>query len=561
MTAQRLVMAGCIALALYLALVPLVFLVHQSFHATTTAGGTGAVTLDNYRAFADPHAWRLFANSIVFAAGSALFAFVVGTTLAWINERSNAPFKRTLFALSIVPLVIPGVLFVVAWILLASPKIGLVNLVLQRMLGTDVAFVDVYTMGGMIFVDGLHQSPIAFLLMSAAFRAMDPALEESALTSGARLPRVAWQITMKLAWPAACAAVLLLFVRAIESFEVPAMLGTPAGLEVFTSAIYKAMHQYPGRTGLASAYAIALLLLAAIALLLQFRVSRRTFAHVTVTGRGYRQRPIDLGRWRHAAGALAIAYALVIVGLPLLVLAWASFQRFYSVPSMQALATASLEPYRTVLAFPALGQAVVNSLVLAASCATIVIVLAAVLAWIAVRSRLPGRAALDTLVSLPMVVPGIVLGLAIMLVYLQIPLGLYGTLGILLVAYVTRFLPYGMRYATASLVQVHRELEESAMLSGASWARTFRRIVLPLVAPGLLAGWIYVAIVSLRELSTSILLYSPGSEVLAIVVWELWENGQYTALSALGVMYIAALLGLTLLAHRFSSAISAPTAR
>jgi iron(III) transport system permease protein len=167
-----------------------------------------------------------------------------------------------------------------------------------------------------------------------------------------------------------------------------------------------------------------------------------------------------------------------------------------------------------------------------------------------VRSRLPGRVALDGIASLPIAIPGIVLGLAIMIVYLKLPVGIYGTLWILLVAYVTRFLPYGLRYASASLVQIHRELEESAAISGASWAVTFRRIVLPLIRPGLVAGWIYVAIVSMRELSTSILLYGPGTEVLPVVVWELWENGQYTGLSALGVMFIAALLGMAMLAYR-----------
>ena len=191
---------------------------------------------------------------MTFAAGAALLALVVGTTLAWMNERTNTPFKTLFFALAIIPLVIPGILFTVSWIMLASPKIGLINLALQRLTGSDIVFVDVYTMAGMIFVDGLHYSPMAFLLMTATFRSMDPALEEQAAMSGASVLQVARRITLRLAWPAALGSLLILFVRAIESFEVPALLGLPVGIHVYTSAIYQAIHQYPSRIGLAAAY-------------------------------------------------------------------------------------------------------------------------------------------------------------------------------------------------------------------------------------------------------------------------------------------------------------------
>jgi iron(III) transport system permease protein len=544
------VIALCVALTVYLGVVPLGFLVWQSFFTPQSAASAARFTFDNYRtAYASAETWILFWNSLRFAAGAAAIAFLIGTALAWMNERTNTPFKGLFFALSVIPLVIPGILFTVAWILLGSPKIGLVNLLFRKIFETNAVFIDVYSLGGMMWVDGLHYSPVAFLLMSAAFRAMDPALEESALMSGAGVLQVARRVTLPLAWPAVFATLLILFVRALESFEVPALLGLPVGLQVFTSAIYEAMHRYPANTGLASAYAVTLLLITSGGVYFQSRLSSRGSRYATVTGKGFRPRTLDLGRWRYLTTATFLLYFFLIVVLPFLVLLWSSLQPFYSVPSAAALKRLTLEPYRTVLDYPSLGTSVWNSLLLGVAAATLIMLVSSVICWIVVKTRLPGRWLLDNVASLPMVFPGIVLGLSIMVLYLNVPIGVYGTIWIMLIAYVTRFMPYGLRYNTTSMLQIHKELEESAAMSGASWGTSFARIVLPLLKPGLVAGWIYILIVSVRELSSSILLYSPGNEVLSIVVWELWENGQYVELSALGVMFILGLFVLVLAAH------------
>jgi iron(III) transport system permease protein len=540
----------CVALTVYLGVVPLGFLLWQSFFTPQTAAKAAEFTLRNYQdAYASAETWVLFWNSIQFAAGTALLSFFLGTLLAWMNERTNTPFKSLFFALSIIPLIIPGILFTVAWILLGSPKIGLINLTVQRLLDSDVVLFNVYSMAGMIWVDALHYSPIAFLLMTAALRSMDPALEESAVMSGASVLQVVSKVTLPLVWPAIFATLLILFVRAIESFEVPALLGLPVGIHVFTSAIYQAVHRYPSQVGLASAYAVTLLAITTFGVYFQSRLSSRGSRYATMTGKGFRPRPIDLGRWRYLTVAVFLVYFLLIVVLPFAVLLWSSLQSYYSVPSMQALSRLTLEPYRTILGYPSLARSVWNSLLLALGSATLIMLVTSVICWIVVKTRLPGRWLLDNIASLPMVFPGIVLGLSIMILYLYLPIGVYGTIWILLIAYVTRFMPYGLRYNTTSMLQIHKELEESAAMSGASWATTFRRIILPLLKPGLLAGWIYIMIVSIRELSSSILLYSPGTEVLSILVWELWENGQYVELSALGVMFILALFVLVLAAQ------------
>jgi iron(III) transport system permease protein len=540
----------CVAFTVYIAVVPLGFLLWQSFFTPQTASKAAEFTFGNYvTAYASSDTARLFFTSLRYAVGVALFSFCVGTTLAWMNERTNTPFKSLFYAMALIPLVIPGILFTVAWILLGSPKIGIVNLLLMNWFNLDTPVFDIYSMWGMIWVDGLHYSPMAFLLMTAAFRSMDPSLEESAMMSGANVFQVIWHVTLKLAWPAIFATFLILFVRAIESFEVPALLGLPVGIEVFTSSIYQAIHRYPSQVGLASSYAITLLLITSVGIFFVSRLSSSGSKYSTMTGKGFRPRQIDLGRWRWAAAGIFFVYFSFIVALPFAVLLWSSLQKFYAVPSIEALKNLTLDPYRFILNYPNLGHTVWNSVLLSVGSATLIMLITSVICWIVVKTKLPGRWILDNLASLPLVFPGLVLGLALMIFYLNVDAGIYGTMWIMFIAYVTRFMPYGLRFNTTSMMQIHKELEESSAMSGASWSTTFTRIILPLLKPGLLAGWIYIVIVSIRELSSSILLYSPGTEVVSIVIWELWENGQYVELSALGVMFILALFALVMVAQ------------
>lgn len=548
--AKWLIIGGCVLLVAWIALVPLIFLVWQSFMTPDTAYAPAQFTWDNYiEAYTSADALPLFGNSLVFAGCTALFSLVLGTFLAWMNERTNTPLKRLFYAITIIPLVVPSILFTVSWIMLASPKIGIINLVLQSLFQTDYVFVNVYSMAGMVLVDGLHYAPVSFLLMTAALRSMDPALEESAIMSGASITAVARRVTLPLVWPALLSVFLILFVRAIESFEVPALLGLPVGIEVFTSSIYEAIHQYPSNIGLASAHAITLLLVTSGGIYMQSRLSSRSGRYATVSGKGFRPRVMDVGRWRYLLSGLFLLYVFLVVVLPFVVLLWSSLQKYYSVPTWAALKTVSFGAYRTVLDYPGFLTAVQNSATLAIGSATGIMLVTSVICWIVVKTKIPGRWLLDNLASLPMVFPGLVLGLSIMICYLTFDIGIYGSIWILLIAYVTRFMPYGMRYNTISMLQIHKELEESAAMSGASWFATFRRIVLPLLKPGMLAGWIYIVIVSIRELSSSILLYSPGSEVVSILIWDFWQNGQYVELSAFGVMIILFLFTFVMVAQ------------
>lgn len=461
------VIGGATLVVAWLTLIPLGFLFWQSFHTSGTMQEPAVLTMENYiTAFESAESLVLMGNSLQFAFFTAAFALVVGTFFAWVNERTNTPFKSLFFAMSIIPLIIPGILFTVSWIMLASPQIGILNTIFGR-------WFNIYSMAGMVWVDGLHYAPIAFLLVTAAFRSMDPSLEESAMMSGASVVQTAFKVTLKLAWPAILAAFIILFIRAIESFEVPALLGLPIGLRVFTSAIYDAVHSYPSNIGLASAYAIVLLLITSVGIYYQSRLSNQGSKYSTVTGKGFRPRVADIGRWRYLTGGIFILYVVLVVGLPFLVLLWASLQRYYSVPSWNAVQNLSFDAYAKVLAYPGFYTAVWNSIKLAIGGATIVMLLTSIICWITIRTKIQGRWLLDVLASLPLVFPGIVLGLSLMVFYLNFDIGIYATLWIMLMAYVIKFLPYGMRYNATSMVQIHKELEESAAMSGASWLMTF----------------------------------------------------------------------------------------
>ena len=394
--------------------------------------------------------------------------------------------------------------------------------------------IDVFSIWGMIWVEGLQLSPIVFLLMVASFRSMDPSLEESALMSGAGRWKVFRMITVPLARPAIVAAILIMVVRSLESFEVPALLGLQNGTYVFTSRIYFVLRDYPPDLSAAGALAIGLLAIAIIGVVISNYAGRASKNFQTVTGKGFRPRPIQLGKWRPVAGVLIVLYFLLTVVAPLLVLLYTSLLRFYAPPSKDTLSNITFDNYKQLAHTSDALTALKNSLILGLSSATLVMAFMAVAAWIVVRSRIPGRKVLDGLAFMPLVVPGLVLGLALSFVYLRSPIPIYGTLFILLISYCTRYLPYGMRYSATSMQQISNELEESALVNGASWWQTFRRVLLPLLMPGLIAGWVYILVVSFRELSSSILLYSPGNEVLSILIFEQFENGQFTVLVGVG---------------------------
>lgn len=514
--------------------------------------GQPGLTLANYlTVYSDPRSYSLLGNSFVYAFGTALFGLAIGTSLAWIVERTNVPFGRAFFAVTLVPLIVPGIVNTIAWIFLASGQIGIVNRALMTVFGLKEPLFDIFSLGGMIWAEALHLSPLVFLVMVGAFRAMDPALEEAAVTSGSRPLGTLRRVTLPVLAPALASAALIMFVRGLESFEVPALLGLPAGIPVFTSEIYLALRSYPQDYGLAGTLGVTLLGVSAIGVWAYGRLTRRAERFATITGKGYRPRILDLGRWRYVALAFLLLYVVVVVLLPFGVLLFVSLIPFY-IPSLEMLQRVTLANYQFIFEHPSTALAVRNSLVLGLTAATLTMALTAVLSWIVVRTQLPGRRFLDLLAFLPIGIPGLVLAVAIIFELISFPIPIYGTLAILVIAYVTRYMPYGMRTNSASMLQLHRELEEAAATSGASWGTTFRRIVMPLLWPGLLAGWTYIFVVSVRELSSSVLLVSSESTVLSFLILDLQQSGKSNAVAALSVMLVLALVAIVAVTQRVS---------
>jgi iron(III) transport system permease protein len=466
---------------------------------------------------------------------------MIGTTLAWIIERTDTPFRRLFYTVAVVPIIVPGIVTTIAWLFLLSPQIGWINSMARAMFGLQGPLFNVYTLPGMIWVEGLGASPLVFLLMSAALKSMDPSLEESASVSGANWFGTLRNVTLPLMLPTSVSVMLIVFVRVLEGFEVPAIIGLPGRIQVLTSKIYVALSRTPKDEGTAGALATLFIVLSIAGILLYRLLTKRADRFATVSGKAYRPRVVPLGKLRWVALGVLLAYTLVIIVLPLIIMLWMSFQPFITPPTVEGLGRLTVRNYQRMLTFPNVVDATRNSLFLALGAATISTLFAALVAWVTIRGRVVGKAVIDVLAFLPIAVPGIVMGAALVSMYVSFPIPIYGTIWVLLVAYATRFFPYGMRAASSSLLQLRRELEEAAEVSGASWLTRFRVIVLPLLRPGLLAGAIYILIVSIRELSSSALLASPSAPVLAVLILEFQEAGNYAAVAALSVMLVVGL--------------------
>ncbi|HTF93428.1 MAG TPA: ABC transporter permease subunit, partial [Verrucomicrobiae bacterium] len=363
------------------------------------------------------------------------------------------------------------------------------------------------------------------------------------------------RVTLRLSLPSIMALSMLVFIRAIEAFEVPALIGVPAKISVFTTKIFLAIHQFPSDFGLAGAYAVTLLAISTIGVLIYGRITRKEERYATVTGKGYRPRVIDLGAWKYLTLGLSFLLFFLAVILPVFVLLWSSFIPYYGVPSRELMEKMTWANYQYILNYPLALTSFKNSFYLSVGSATVVMLLTSIISWITVKTKLPGRAFLDNMTFIPIAMPGIVLGVSLIWVYLTLPIPIYGTIWVLLLAYVTKFMPYGIRATSASMIQINKELEEASFTSGGTWFQTFYKIILPLLMPGFTAGWIYISIIALRELSTSILLYSYNSTVLSIMAFDLWEGGQYTYVCALGVLMVLLLITMAFTARKLGAKI------
>lgn len=534
------------AILFWLVVVPLVLLLISSFRPTGFPMEPGFTVSHYLETYTDPRFWELAGNTVIFSVGSTVLALAVGVVLAWLVERTDLPAKGAVRTMVILPMATPPILLAIAWIMLLSPRTGEINQALMALFGLEQAVFDIYTLSGMIFVEALSLVPSTFLILSPAFRNMDPSLEEAAMVSGAGLGMVIRRVLLPLLAPAMLAAALFLMIVGLVVFDIPGAIGLPAGIFTLSSRIYYLANEDPsGLPDYGQISAMAVLFLAALMLLafIYQHYTRRASRFTTVTGKGFRPRSMPLGRWRWAAFGFAAGYFTLASIAPLAVLLWTSFMPYQTGISSEALSLLTLSNHEAFFSNRFALRAAENSVVISLVAATLVAILSVLVSWIVVKSRAPGRKVIDVLAFMPLAIPGVLIGTALIYVYLTVNvLPIYGSIWIIVIAYVTNYVSFGSRTTHGVMLQMHDDLEDAARTSGAGWARIMRRIVVPLALPAVLAVWVWVLAHSMRELSSALMLQGRTNETLPVLLYGYWTGGEPNKAAAVGVWLILALL-------------------
>ena len=515
----------------------------------------GPYTLQHYVAvYSTPATYTVFFNTAVVAAASTAISLGIAMVFAFLTERTDMPFRNLAWGLMLVPIAVPGLLFAISWTFLLSPKIGLFNLWLRELFSVfgvewSEGPLNLYSLWGMVFLEGLRGVTTIFLMVVGAFRAMDASLEEASSVAGASSWITFSRVTVPLLMPAILAAASYNFMTNLESLEIPIVIGVPAAIHVFPTYIYFTTQRFsPPEYGLAAALSV-LLLLASILLVVWYR---RTIAQAssfaTVTGKGYRPRLLTLGKWRYPALGLYFLFFLFTIAAPLFALLWRSLFRYHTELSKEALLRATWDNYRAVLNTAGLVSTVLNTFWVTVGAATLTMFLSLMAGWVIIRGKFKGRASLDSLLFLPHAFPGVVIGLAFIFLCAQPPLSylnLYGTVWLIILGLTVSYVPFGSRTMNVAVVQLHPELEEAAQVAGSNWPTLLRRIILPLLLPSFVSGWIWIASHSLRAFSLPLMLANRDSQVISMVMWRMWDDGSAGRTAALGVLLILVLALLT----------------
>jgi iron(III) transport system permease protein len=545
---------GLIAIVGFLTVCPVVMLLFGSF--TKGLGAFGEFTVEKYvAAYTDPAFADILLNTVAFTLGSALVSTILALFLAYLNTRTNIPFKFLFRVISIIPMMIPHILFAVSWSLLLNPSNGMLNLLLKEVFGLAASPFNIYTLPGMMLVEGLLDMPIAYLIIAPAMSAFDVSLEESSKVCGASNLRTLFRVTLPILRPAILAAVTLGCVRSLASFAVPAVLGMPGRKYVLATHLYRIVATgFVPDYGMAAAVGMSVLAAAITLIVLYRHLTREGERYVTVSSRGYRPTVIDLKGARIPLFGIVALLSFILIVLPVLVLLYTSLVPYSMAPSAKAFAMMSGRHWRAVLNDPLSLLSVKNSLILGIGGASLGIVLSIFVAYVIVKVRTAASGVLESLSFLSFSFPGIVIGVGFMWFFVQTPL--YATIWALLIGYIATYLPYGIRPLTSAFVQIHGNLEESSRVCGGGPLYTMRRIVIPLLVPGIVSGWILLATMFVRELSLSVVLSRPGTEVLAVQILRFAEDGLWGRLAALGIIMIfistALVIVASLIGEKFS---------
>jgi iron(III) transport system permease protein len=498
--------------------------------------------------FASARSREALVNTLIYTAGSTVLAMGLGVLLAFLSTRTDMPGGRTIGVLALLPMLVPPFILVVGWVALADPSAGFINILASALTGGRTTWVSINTMAGLIWMTGLFLTPYVYLMVAAGFRNSDAAMEEAARVSGAGRLRLLTTVVLPLQRPALLAALLLVIIMAAGDFIIPATVGLKAKIYMLPSLIWQNHASFPARPGLAAAQSLLLVVVGLLCIYFQRRALSRGGRYTTVGGKGSRPMLFPLGKLRYPLGALALLFALSSSVIPLLAVGSMAFMRYWSPYALKPENLTWRNFNYMLFEYPQVWPSAQHSLFLGITGATACVVLAIALAWYVIRMRGKFAGIVDYAMVLPLGIPGIALGVGILSLWILVPGGIYGTLWILLLAYVTAHIPVAMQFVGSALHRIHTDLEDASRISGQAWAGTIRRIDIPLMAPALIGSWLLMYVVILREISLVILLYNPSTIVLSVGLLDVWQNGFYPELAVyslllmvLGLLPVAAL--------------------
>jgi iron(III) transport system permease protein len=494
----------------------------------------------------NPNVAEALFNTLVVCGGGTLIAVVIGLAFSWIVVRTNTPFKGFIAAASVLPLFAPPLVAGVAWTILGSPKTGLINTMFKwAHLDWHVNF---YSLWGLVFVFGIYYAPYVYMFTSSALRNMDPSLEEAAEISGASAFATLFSVTFPLIMPAIVSGMLLSFIVMLGIYGIPAVLGAPANINVLTTYIFKLTNWSPPLYNTAAAVAILLMMVTGLLVFLQRKVlSGRSFT--TVAGKAYRPRDLDLGPWRWFTLGMGVLYLVVVVILPSLALIVAAFRKFMFIrdaASLFDMRQYSLMHFYSIFDNPLTLNSIYNAVEVGVITAAVGGTLAFSIGYTIHRTNVAGRRAIDLISTIPVAIPGLVVGVAYLWAWIGIPGGLYGTIWILALAFIARFIPDTVKSLSTSFLQIHRELEEAAWVCGRGMLGTIRTIVLPLARPGVVASMTLLFVLAIRELGSSLFLYTSNTMVMSVLLLDYYEGGNLgktAAFSLVQTVLLGVLIG------------------
>ncbi len=484
-------------------------------------------------------------NTLILSLGTVMVACFFAIPLAWLIHRTNIPLKKLFVALILVNVLLPGFIKVIGWIMLLSPEIGIINQFLRIFIPIESGPLSLYNLPFMMFIQGTTLTPVLFLMLGGTFMAIDPTFEESADICGSSKFQTLRSITLPLVKPGLVAGVIYIFMAAVSMFEVPALIGSPNNIYVFSTLMYESVYPWSGSAnyGAAGVYGLFLLIPSIIALQYYQKMIKVSHKYATITGKGYKPKLTDLGRWKWAWLVFVIFYFLVTFIFPLLAILWVSLIPYVQIPTIETLGKVSLLGYQNAIYILSTQGIVGNTIKLVLSVGILSVFLSLIFSWIVIRTRFPGKYALDTISMVPNAIPVIAIAFSVAylsLLFIRI-VPIYGSITAIIIADTILRVPFNTRTINSSLIQIQAELEDAAQICGGSRITNLRMIILPLITPAIFYTFMWSVLNTYRDVTVALFLTGPGNMVISTAIWLNWFAGNSADTAALGVIMVIAM--------------------